>query len=992
MCYWATPKHRRELAQLSCLSDDPYKASHTAKEPQTEMAEQDCRGEKKQRCKAGTSRYFNKRQGARNLPLLHPRDSVLLRIDSEPTWRGPATVRGESITQWSYEVSGGDRVEMRQNRRHLQLLPSTAEPRAKASFDPPPEQTPPAPESSPGGLTIEYSSSFDIRHIGYTRGYQEELANMAKKRKAEKSRDKLKTSSKNLTVAQTEEDEDDGGLFKADDTVISASEDEGGSDDERKHRKLLDAIGSLGGKKRRKLAERSEASAQISEFSVSAEGAGEKITLGDLLGTLEQTSVITKTKKQLKNLHNRRDTLELPLSRQQTEKIQREVAYGKTSKEVSSWQGVVVRNQKADQLVFPLNQEPSGPKRVEQVVAGWKAQTPLELEIFNLLHMNKQPVHDPVLTPAEEASLKAMSLDEAKIRRAELQKARALQSYYEAKAKRDKKIKSKKYHKVLKKAKRKEFLKEFEEMRKMDPTAALEELRKMEMARMEERMSLKHQNSGKWARSRAIMAKYDNEARKAMQQQLEVNKTLTQKLAVPSESEDEERPEEAAVALPDFVNEAQPADVTNPWMMGKLTAEPPEPAESSDTELPAGGVQQQENPEDATEEVEEVIDEEEVLLREFENRRKLRQTENGERDMVPVMPVEREEIVTERAASEVVEISDDDEDEVDEDEVSEFKSLFQNLAEKEQEAVMEVKTTINAEGEDGEEPALLDEGLTRLRTLEDLDHLSQDVSIELDEPATQSTATPDLEETTIPQPDKKKNQKKNMIDCNEVLTKEAKVIKIPMAPTAIEEEEENEEEQKMIIKEAFAGDDVISDFLKDKRKQEEAGNPKVVNLTLPGWGEWGGLGLKTSRHKRKRFRVKADPPPPRRDNNLPSVIISEKRNSSIAVHQVSQLPFPFEKPEQFESCMRTPIGNTWNTQRTVQKLTAPKVITQMGAIIEPIAKEDFIKGKTLTTTGKQPDISLSAGKGQATKRGSKRPQKKGHSKRSQLKRMKSKPK
>ncbi|XP_035290994.1 U3 small nucleolar RNA-associated protein 14 homolog A [Anguilla anguilla] len=813
---------------------------------------------------------------------------------------------------------------------------------------------------------------------------------MAKKRNVEKSADTLKTPS--LTVAQTVEDEDERELFKVDDAVISASEDEGGSDDERKHRKLLDAISSLGGKKRRKLAERSEASAQISEFSVSAEGAGEKITLGDLLGTIEKTAVITKTKKQLKNLQNRSDTLELPLSRKQTEKIQREVAYGKSSEEISSWQGVVLRNQKAEQLVFPLNQEPSGPKRVEQVVAGWKAQTPLEQEIFNLLRMNKQPVHDPVLTPTEEASLKAMSLEEAKIRRAELQKARALQSYYEAKAKRDKKIKSKKYHRVLNKAKRKEFLKEFEEMRKTDPASALEELEKMELARMQERMSLKHQNSGKWAKSRAIMAKYDNEARKAMQQQLEVNKELTKKLVIPSESRDEEGseegPEEAAVALPDFVNDVQPADATNPWMMGKLTAEAPEPAEGSDIEPPAEGVQQPENQEDGTDE-EEVIEEEEVLLREFEERRKLRQSEKGDRDLVPVMPVEREEIVNEKDASGVVEISEDEEED-EEEEVSEFNSLFQKLAEKEQEAAMDAETTNSAKVEDREEPALLEEGLTRLRTLEDMDLLSQEVSVEMDEPAALSTETAGSEETTIPQPSKKKKRKKNMIDCNEVLTKEAKVIKIPLAPTVIEEEEENEEVQKMIIKEAFAGDDVISDFLKEKRKLEEAGKPKVVDLTLPGWGEWGGLGLKPSRNKRRRFRVKADPPPPRQDKNLPSVIISEKRNSSITVHQVGQLPFPFASPEQFESCIRTPIGNTWNTQRTVQKLTAPKVVTQMGAIIEPITKEDFIKGKTLATTGKQPDISLSAGKG--PNRGSKGPQKKGHPKRSQQKKTKNKPK
>lgn len=58
-----------------------------------------------------------------------------------------------------------------------------------------------------------------------------------------------------------------------------------------------------------------------------------------------------------------------------------------------------------------------------------------------------------------------------------------------------------------------------------------------------------------------------------------------------------------------------------------------------------------------------------------------------------------------------------------------------------------------------------------------------------------------------------------------------------------------------IIKEAFAGDDVISDFLKDKKKQEEAGQPKVVDLTLPGWGEWGGVGLKPSRRKRRKWDI-----------------------------------------------------------------------------------------------------------------------------------------
>uniref|UniRef100_A0AAY4BJK1 Uncharacterized protein n=1 Tax=Denticeps clupeoides TaxID=299321 RepID=A0AAY4BJK1_9TELE len=545
---------------------------------------------------------------------------------------------------------------------------------------------------------------------------------------------------------------------------------------------------------RKKLTERSEASTQVSEFSVNAEGEGEKVKLSDLLGKMEKTPKnLNKTKKQLKDLEKKSDTLELPLSRQEKEKIQREVAYVKTSTEVSRWESVVTQNRNAEQLVFPLIQEPSGPKRIEQVVSGWKAQTPLEQEIFSLLHCNLQPTHDPVLTPVEEASLKAMSLEEAKIRRAELQKARALQSYYEAKAKRERKIKSKKYHKVQSKAKRKEFLKKFEDLCKTDPQAALEEFKKMELLRMEERMSLKHQNSGKWAKSKVIMGKYDLVARKAMQEQLEMNKDLTQKLVVPSE--DEEQEQEEPKALPDFVNDPEPVgDPANPWMRGQLSAEALGPEVSHEVERPTEQFPERKE----EEEEEEPENEEEALLREFEQKRRLRQSEDK-----------------------------------------------------------------------GFEPVV---------------------------------------------------------------------------------SEEQEDEQTTIIKEAFAGDDVVSDFLKDKRKLEEDSMPKVVDLTLPGWGEWGGVGLKPSRFKRRKFRIKPAPLPPRKDQKLPAVIISEKRNAALAAHQVCQLPFPFTKPEQFERTICSPVGNTWNTHNVMRKLTAPKVVTQMGAIIEPILEISLFPLHSLRTT------------------------------------------
>lgn len=85
------------------------------------------------------------------------------------------------------------------------------------------------------------------------------------------------------------------------------------------------------------------------------------------------------------------------------------------------------------------------------------------------------------------------------------------QSYREAKAHRQNKIKSKKFHRIQRKEKIKLQLREFEELQKTNPEAALEKLEQLDRTRAEERMTLRHKNTGKWAKSKQIMAKYDKE-------------------------------------------------------------------------------------------------------------------------------------------------------------------------------------------------------------------------------------------------------------------------------------------------------------------------------------------------------------------------------------------------------------------------------------------------------------------------------------------------
>lgn len=59
----------------------------------------------------------------------------------------------------------------------------------------------------------------------------------------------------------------------------------------------------------------------------------------------------------------------------------------------------------------------------------------------------------------------------------------------------------------------KQQLKEFEELQKTDPEEALKKLESLEKARALERHTLRHKNTGKWAKNKLIRAKYDKEVR-----------------------------------------------------------------------------------------------------------------------------------------------------------------------------------------------------------------------------------------------------------------------------------------------------------------------------------------------------------------------------------------------------------------------------------------------------------------------------------------------
>lgn len=143
-----------------------------------------------------------------------------------------------------------------------------------------------------------------------------------------------------------------------------------------------------------------------------------------------------------------------------------------------------------------------------------------------------------------------------------------MQSYQEAKFKRLKHIKSKRYRKILRKEKEKQEDKNLEKLEKEDPAQFKEVLEQLEKKRMKERMSLKHKNTSKWAKQQTIYAKYSDKARDQVQEQLDISKKLTQKLKqfeYNNEDEEDNEAEQKSSVSANLLNQ-NGVLVNNPWM------------------------------------------------------------------------------------------------------------------------------------------------------------------------------------------------------------------------------------------------------------------------------------------------------------------------------------------------------------------------------------------------------------------------------------------
>ncbi|XP_074603898.1 U3 small nucleolar RNA-associated protein 14 homolog A-like [Brevipalpus obovatus] len=661
----------------------------------------------------------------------------------------------------------------------------------------------------------------------------------------------------------------------------SGSEPDGEMVDDEKYDSLLKSLSKLDNKdvEKKKTNLRTEPALKVSEFALLNDGKS-KVKIHELMKSVKDKS--GKIRKQLRKISHKK-IIDVPLETSQAREIQRKVLYEETGKEISKWDPVVDQMKQKPHIELPLEKPNLSDVPAFKKTQDLRPKTDLERAVQKALGRSENVIKDnKALSEAEEKLLKAMSLEEARERHRQLQKMRVLQSYQESKLKRRAKIKSKKYHRLLKKDKIKGELKEFEEAKTNDPEKALEKLKQLEKMRALERASLKHLNTGKWSKHNKLRAKYDQGAREAMSQQMEINRRLMSEV----KTIEEEEPVDS-----DFEDTAE-----NTELMG---------ADEYDNEG------------------------------EFEDNPWIRR-QSKSKTIIESCPPDLE--------SEALEPCPPD---------SEIDTL--KLCRKDPESDVSSPTPKVSESDDTKlAPVTTSEGDN---TPSDL--VSVPSSSQKQKPAkkenkireSKASAQKNRATSTNSVENPKTNQKNSSIDPKKVLAVETKKIGVtfPKLQEVYQDDESSEDEdlddddeRRKMIAEAFADDDVIADFISEKKRKQLMEGSKDICTFLPGWGHWSGPGMRPNKRLKKKLTVRAQKRQ-RQDDTIGNAIISEEADKTVKNLMVKNLPFNCKTARMLEKTVNNPIGQNWNSETQFRHNVHPKLSVKMGKIIEPINENALIK-------------------------------------------------
>ncbi|THH10407.1 hypothetical protein EW145_g1352 [Phellinidium pouzarii] len=713
-------------------------------------------------------------------------------------------------------------------------------------------------------------------------------------------------------------------------------------------------------KKKRLFRDRTEAGAE-SEFGARIAGSS-KLSLDDLLTPLaSKPSVLSSLKKSVKPLASssgpKNQPLPAPLPTRTQEKLDREAAYEQTKQEVDKWSETMKRIKEAEHLSFPLQASKTVRVSNLELTAKFKPTTELESSIDRLLKSAKLREED--INKTEDLLMKDLSVEEVAARRAELRQMRELAFRADAKAKRVSKIKSKAFRRIQKKERLKLLAKLDVDGEGMgDPE---EERMKAELDRARERATLKHKNTGKWAKSMKARGELDVDQRRDINAMLERGERLRRRIqGVGSGSEDG-----VDSSDDDLGDDGVMRVKANAFeeLERLRTGTGGDEVEDSDSKMKAKSVFEMKFMKDAAARQNQAVDR---MIDDF--RREVGDLPEGsdndarEDDYVMSTPVERTngrmvfrpgpQAQTSKmlpppppsAVSETSTLQSHDSYVLSPDialndiPASASPALLPSSALNSATAAEEPNPWLALSGSAPSSQGALQKQLKK--GAEERERETDDAVVEisaadvlvLNDPkkTVDSTSIVTAVNGAINDDDKKnkkekkkpkKEKGKESLHTDEDVDVNSEVEEQETALT--KGEKVKAFEQRELVARAFAGDNVVRHFEEAKRKEIEADAPREVDTTLPGWGSWGGSGID---------------PKSRADYGKAHVIISERRDKKASKYAVRDLPYPYTSKAQFEARMSVPLGTEWNTRLGFQRGTLPRVVKKMGTVIDPLEK------------------------------------------------------
>ncbi|ORX76369.1 small-subunit processome [Anaeromyces robustus] len=700
---------------------------------------------------------------------------------------------------------------------------------------------------------------------------------------------------------------------------------------------------------------------------------GKKLDIKDFVGALSDEVGFGNLKKQLVQLEKpsnivKKEVLNAPLSKREQDRLEREVAYEQTNKEVSKWTNIIKRNREADHIVFN-NDEQKSVRTNASLTTHFKPQTSLESEITKL--MEDAGVTEKKESKFEELELNKVSPEEIKERRKELQRMRSLLFYQEQKMKKAAKIKSKAYHRILKKEKqRKQNELSLEQLEELDPELAAKERMKLETERARERVTLRHKNTGKWARRMLQRGNDANEeTRQAIIDQLNQHENLKRKIQDAGDDSDEF----------DSNDEAYDDNVDSIKEKAMNQLDKMEDAIDNE-EKPQKGIfamkfMQKTFEKQRSLAKQSIID----MKKEMEENEKLLNDDSDNEDNENNKDENTVNVINTGRMQFTKGNKNKDNDESDDEEtkpinISTSSSLKVsgpinvNVKPQELKPVFEVEEFKIDENDnpwlDSNENLvqgskkhvnLNSKSNKQQKALEKLSQEKKKVNknavanneIKFDEMKKLEQTEETTAKLSIAQ-DEHKETKKPKENIKETLEKEqleeARSEQIDNIVAGIATENSNDIEEDNfqsitrgdLLQMAFSENDVFEDeFNEEKQKLIDEDNADDGEEALPGWGSWSGKGVK--KRKKKAPKVEKKPKPnTRKDAKLKNVIINERRIKKSVKLMVSEVPHPFENREQYEKSLRAPVGKEWTTVNTHKEAIRPRVLTMPGKIIHPL--------------------------------------------------------